>query len=153
MPITLYFRTLFLCIYNRHFVKKVRIHHSCSLNPPKNISSTHSRDAFSAHFHLRNDDSLDPVRWVKPSEMPYLRAFSALLLCHQGYALNVARGNDSDSHLPCAFMGTNLSVGNSPKGSKREHTHRFACSWERVHYTSRVAITCIGVLKYHGVSA
>ena len=35
MPITLYFRTLFLCIYNRHFVKKVRIHHSCSLNPPK----------------------------------------------------------------------------------------------------------------------
>ena len=35
MPITLYFRTLFLCIYNRHLVKKVRIHHSCSLNPPK----------------------------------------------------------------------------------------------------------------------
>ena len=42
MPITLYFRTLFLCIYNRHFVKKLRIHQFYSLNPHFYIRSIHS---------------------------------------------------------------------------------------------------------------
>ena len=100
MFVSIHLRTLFLCIYNYHFVKKVRIHHSCSLNPPKTsfLQSHHKKHQFYAlarrlftYFHLRNDDSSAPVRVPRPSEMPYFWAFSALLPCHQGYGLNMAR--------------------------------------------------------------
>ena len=42
MFVSIHLRTLFLCIYNYHFVKKLRIHQFYSLNPHFYIRSIHS---------------------------------------------------------------------------------------------------------------
>ena len=114
---------LYYCIYTAKIVNKLRIHQFYSLNPQKYISSIHSplkntqkhqvytlaRRFFHSFFpserwfaYLRKDQSGLP--WCqKPL---YFLTFSTPLLRHQGYTLNMARGNEIDSHFPCLFSKT-----------------------------------------------